>query len=704
MLSNKKYRHFFIPSTGGIIFFFLLFIYGIIKNLSMSYMGNTSREAEAFILNNYIGTIIFFLAKILIVYLLIGFLLGITAQLFITLITNLKKIDTSPLTSLICNFLISAFFFIIFFFKDLINYPQVYMNSFYERSDINKILVDFLTASVNPVIFTAVQIFITVFLILLIIYSLYKSEIRILKYLICALVPACVFLYLLFLIPTGFQTKFGSPNVLILSADALRPDHFSGNGYFRDTTPNIDRLMKEGVTFTNTYIEVPRTFPSWVSILTGRYASSHGIRHMFPTSRDLNNNFYTITAILNKQNYETSVISDFAGDIFTRIDLGFNKIDTPYFNFNCLIEQIILEAHAGIFPFITWNLGLELFPALKDFANFCPPDILKDNVINAIKKSDKPFFISAFFSSTHFPYASPFPYYKLYSDKNYAGPYKYFKQKVISLDNKNKDSISADDIEQIKALYDGGLKAFDDAVGKILDYLSRRNILDNTIILILSDHGENLYENGHGMGHGEHFRGKYAVKIPFTIRFPGLTKPGLRINDAVRSVDIAPTIISILDKPVPEYMEGKSLLPLIKGEKMEKLYAFGETGIWFDNDVREDLFFQKLRIMYPDITRLGMIDPDFDNQAVLKDEYRDIINFAKHRYVFDGRYKLIYMPLKNKIAYELYDTLKDPEEMKNIVSVDRYNFNRLKKILFDWLNRNGDTVIKKDYIFPVMRY
>ncbi|MBN2038832.1 MAG: sulfatase [Spirochaetes bacterium] len=704
MLSNKKYLRSFLPSLGGLVFFFLLFIYGLAKNMSMSYMGNTSSEAESYILNNFLGTLLFFLLKVLIVYLITGLILGIAAQIFIILFSSLREREPGFLKSTVFNFIITAFFFVIFFFKDLIKYPQVYMNNFYVRNDINKLLVDFLADNVNPVIFTIIQIFVITFLAILLIITLYKKKNYILKYYICTLIAVVVFLFLLFLIPTGYQARFGNPNVLILAADALRPDHLSGNGYTRNTTPNIDKIMKEGISFTNTYIEVPRTFPSWVSILTGRYASSHGIRHMFPTSRDINKKFNSITEILNKQNYETSVIGDFAADIFTRIDLGFRKVDTPYFNFNYLLEQIILEAHTGIFPFITGKTGLELFPVLKDSAYFCPPEFIKDKVISTIKNSEKSFFITSFFSSTHFPYASPYPYYKMYSEENYSGPYKYYKQNIISLDEIKEDRISDKDIKQIRALYDGGLKAFDDAVGEIIEFLSEEDILSNTIIIILSDHGENLYENDTGMGHGEHFRGKYSTRIPFIIRFPDLKQSGLKIDHIARAVDIVPTILSILNSPVPGYMEGKSLLPLIKGEKMEARYAFGETGIWFDNTVRDDLFFQKLRIMYPDITRLGVTDSYFDNQVVLKDEYRDKINLAKHRYIFDGRYKLIYMPLQDKIVYELYDTLKDPDEKRNIVSIDKHNFNRLRKRLFEWAARNGDVFIRNDYIFPIMRY
>ena len=88
----------------------------------------------------------------------------------------------------------------------------------------------------------------------------------------------------------------------------------------------------------------------------------------------------------------------------------------------------------------------------------------------------------------------------------------------------------------------------------------------------------------------------------------------------------------------------------------------------------------------------------------MSDEYRDIVNLAKHRYVYDGRYKLIYMPLKDRVVYEMYDTRNDPQERNNIAALDKKNLTRLKKILFEWIERNNDVFIRKDYVYPVLRY
>ncbi|MBN2403459.1 MAG: sulfatase [Spirochaetes bacterium] len=699
-------------ALGGVILFILLFVYGLVKNLSMEYMGNTSRQAEQYILDNFLGYILLYLLKIFAAYIIIGIITGLAALFITESFLKLIKKSINFRKRLIINFFASGIIFIIFFFKDITLYPQVYINNFYVRNPFNGFIVDLLSDNTTPFYFTVMQICLLAIIAFFIIVYLKRISGRVKIFITNRKVIYCLSALVLIIIAYSFidfqntdKLNIGKPNILILASDALRPDHFSGYGYFRKTTPNIDRLIGEGVSFKNTFIEVPRTFPSWVSLLTGQFASTHGIRHMFPASRDLNRNFKTIVKELNGHGYSTAVIGDYAADIFSRIDLGFGKVDAPYFNFNMLLEQVILDAHFGLLPFITGKAGLVIFPVLKDSAYFCPPELIKDKVIDAVKKSKKPFFITTFFSSTHFPYSSPYPYYRLYSKKGYNGPYKYFKQRIISLEETGESAVSPEDIEQINALYDGGLKAFDDAAGEVLDYLSESGIMENTIIVLLSDHGENLYEASLGMGHGEHFRGRNAVRIPFIIRHPGLNAAKNTITETVRAVDAAPTILDMLNYPVPDFMEGVSLLPLIKGKKnkLNNLHAFGETGIWFDNS-DDSLFFQKLRIMYPDITLLSEVDMHFDKQIVLKDDYRDIINLAKHRYVFDGRYKLIYMPLRDKVIYELYDTLRDPEEKKNIAASDKKNFSRLRKTLLDWIGRNGDVIIKKDYVFPVLRY
>ncbi len=701
------------PAFGGPMVMCVFFLWGLVNNLSMSYMGNTSQAVVDFIFQNFLVFILGFIGKIFILYCIIGMLLGIFILGVVRALRSLLSRGASPMTDFLFVSLFTFLIVMMVFLRDIILYPQVYINNFYVKSALIAKIFDALAHNVSPAFFT---IAITVMVILgfsmtvavMVMQRRWKSAV----FYSGIILSSIIFVYCYTARPSlsARSSDAGQhPDVLVLGSDALRPDHFSGYGYHRDTTPAIDSLIREGVSFTKTYIEVPRTFPSWVSILTGQFSATHGIRHMFPTSRDLNRDFKSIVKVFRQKGYYTAVVGDYAADIFPRIDLGFERVDAPYFNFNTVIEQAILENHTFLLPFLTAKWGLSLFASLRDSAYFCPPYIVRDKVLSEINRAgSRPFFITSFFSSTHFPYAPPHPYYLRYSDPNYAGQYKYFKQRTISLDgDSGYEKVNPSDVEQIRALYDGGLRAFDDAVGEILEQLKASGRLDTTIIVILSDHGENLYEGNLGMGHGEHFRGHYSTRIPFIIRYPKVFTKRSEYAGIARAVDIAPTILALAgDKgsEYSEYMEGVSLVDAIVHKRDLKLQAFGETGIWFDNSFRDDLFFQKLRILYPDITGISEIAFHFDNQVVLNDEYRDLINLAKHRYVFDGRYKLIYMPLVDKVAYELYDNSTDPDELHEISRYENAQFLRMKKILFDWITRAGDVREKRELFFPLVRY
>jgi arylsulfatase A-like enzyme len=702
------------PATGGISLFLIFFLYGVKNNLSVSYMGNTSSYAMDYVITHFLLTVILFMLKLFALYILAGFIFGIISSFIMnTIFKTIAGIDLSLKIKILLNITVSFVLYLPFFLKDLIYYPQVYINGFYVKNRFNMGLMNSMADNINPMLFKSIQIFFAVFILILIIYRIYiyiKNRSVTKSLIIKITIPAAliIMISIMFFIKkdTNYNRTPETPNILILASDALRPDHLSRHGYIRNTSPGIDRLLDEGISFTDMRIEVPRTFPSWVSTLTGQYASTHGIRHMFPTSMDLNKKFVTLPGILGSNGYYTSVVADYAGDIFSRINLGFKHIDTPFFNADYVIYQAILDSHIFLLPFLTGETGLELFPVIKDSAYFCPPELVTRKIIKSIKRAaGKPFFITTFFSSTHFPYSQVYPYYKTFSTKNYRGQYKFLKQQIISLDNNQvSGDLSAEDKNQVTALYDGGIKAFDDAVGKITDFLEEKNLLKNTIIIILSDHGENLYESDLGMGHGEHFRGQYSTRIPFIISNENLPRKNVIIPNTVRQVDIAPTILDMLKIKNQGRMEGISLIPLIEGKSIPQIYAFGETGIWFDNDQKSGLFFQKQRIIYPDITGLGQVDFHFNNQIVLNDDYRDLINLAKHRYIYDGKYKLIYIPLKDKVIYELYNTEEDPDEKNNIISKDKTNFTRLRDELFKWFQRNNDVIIKDEFIFPKTRY
>jgi arylsulfatase A-like enzyme len=361
-----------------------------------------------------------------------------------------------------------------------------------------------------------------------------------------------------------------------------------------------------------------------------------------------------------------------------------------------LVEQRGLEINYLLLPYITNEWGRKVFPVLKEFANNADPFLLeKETEETILKIKNNKFFLTLFFSTAHFPYASCYPYYNYYTPKNYEGPYKYYKPNIPG----EPVDLPEEDLTQVRALYKQGVTCIDDAVGKLLEFLKKEGLDKNTIIVVLADHGEQLYEKGWGQGHGEHLRGRAVLNVPFIIYDPRDKLIHGVINELVRDIDLSPTLLSLLSLPVPGSMEGANLLPLMRKETENlNLTAFAETGLWFTD--KGDNFYQKQRIMYPDIVKLGAIDTEYNNEIVIKPEFRGLTNIAKHRMVYNGQYKLIYIPARDGIFFELYDTIKDPEELDNIAHKNPQKADELKTKLYKWMEKDKNTLWKNNYLIP----
>jgi len=695
----------------GLIISGIFFIYSIIINMSFSYMGNTSSNVVNFIISHYKFLILFYFLKIIIIYALIGI---ISSVFFYYGILYLTTIANKSISEKLISVYTALLTFIIAFLqlcKSIINYPQLYLDTIFNKNSIYNYFQTALTNNFSPTFFSIVQLIILLpFLAAFGIYTynlilskrnqltlwLLSHTIKT-KTIVVALV---IFIVAIVTVTVSIPHKknIDKPNIIILASDALRQDHFSGFGYHRQTTPHIDTLIASGSTFYNVYTVVPRTFPAWVSILTSQLPNKHGIGHMFPMASARDKDFTTLPKILSQHGYYTSIVGDFAADIFPRINVGYDTVKAPTFNMRVMIKQIILKNHIFLLPFLTNRIGFALFPEIREFAEFADPKFVVDDIKSEINKSikaNKPFFITTFFSITHFPYPACYPYYNYFTDTSYNGPFKYSKNRVVSLDSKGVASEyqpSLQEIEYIHALYDGCLYAFDEAVGKVIQYLKDKNLYDNTIIIILSDHGENLYEHEYGMGHGEHLRGKYSLVIPCIFSGPGIPHGQYR---AIRSaIDIAPTILDVVSIQQPQSFDGTSLF-----KSHNRIFdAYCETGIWFDNS--GNFFFQKKRIMYPDITGISTIDFDHNDEITVTPYYENLITIAKHRCIIANNTKLIYMPTHYGIEYELYDISKDPEERNNIYKTSQQS-NVMKQKLFSIFKHYGRIKLYNGYFIPV---
>ena len=469
-------------------------------------------------------------------------------------------------------------------------------------------------------------------------------------------------------------------NVLILAADSVRPDHMSGLGYARATTPNLDQLAAQGTLFDRVMAPLARTTPSWLSFLTGRYPHGHGIRHMFPDRRLRPRSLPTLPRTLAASGYRTAVISDYAGDFFSTFDLGFqHERLPPPLNLRTVFETQLLERSPLAVAFLA-PLPEGLRPkAFRYLMMNADPERLADEVIAEMDGSG-PFFTVAFFSATHVPFSSPYPSWRSFVSPEYRGEHLY-RYDVAGLSGLARAEAPLDqaDAQHVIALYDGALLSVDRAVGRILGELARRGLDQSTLVVFLSDHGENLFEPGQTTLHGKWFRGgDEANRVPLILRGPGVSA-GLRVHQTVSLVDGSPTLAELLGVDAPP-SEGRSLTPALHGADLPSVPVFAETGLWLSGSATPE------GMRYPDLLQLLAVDEQRDDgQIVLAARFEDLVVEAKHRALWLNNWKLVYEPTRAGFRVQLYDLARDPGQ-RNDVFADSPVGAALLQTLRQWMD------------------
>lgn len=652
-------------AVGGMGLFAGFFGFSLYMYSGFAVMDVKNQEVEKIVMDNYLNHILWYQLKILLTYLGIGGFLGGLFGMFGGGFAVEDK-RHGRIYCLVCGLLGALSVQIAMITLGLGNTPALYSKWFHDAGFPWANLQAVTTVILIPPIMKTIM----VLLIFLPVYGIFKKALPALGGYI-ALLGALV-IFALWLYAPNIQNAGVSlsndparPNVLILASDSIRPDRLGCYGHFRNTSPHIDELAEDSLRFEQVFVPLARTFPSVASMLTGQYPHTHGIRNMFPSKVDT---FLrgSMAGAFNEAGYRTAAIGDYAADIFPRMEAGFQATTAPDFSFVGLIDTASLQLHFMLLPYLDNRLARKLFPVINAFSENADPDVLTGKLIDYLNEEPgKPFFCHVFYSPTHFPYATHYPYYKMFAKADYMGPFKY-KQEPAA----RKPDLDADDIYQVRALFDGAIAAFDEQVARMVTFLKARGVYDNTIIIVTSDHGENLYEVAQDIGHGDHFRYGYTNHVPLVIHWPaGIGKIGRGeqkspVKGIVSQIDIAPTLLANLGLTPPAKMDGKDFTDLALG-KVEKINDdyFAETGLWFVSLAEE--YLNGRRIPYPDITEIGNLD--FENGWIdIKAKYQDITNIAKHRMASDGQFKAIYMPTQSGVRYECYDTVNDPQEQYDI--------------------------------------
>ena len=310
----------------------------------------------------------------------------------------------------------------------------------------------------------------------------------------------------------GFFKKglgtFPEMNVLLFTLDTTRADHIGCYGYPNVRTPNIDGLAADGFLFKNATAQAPLTLPSHSSIFTGTYPFIHGVKD--------NGGFYlepekvTLAELLKQKGWTTSA---FVGAFVLDSRWGLNQgFDHYYDNFDfAKYKKISLDS--------VQREGGEVIKAFFDW--------FKTN-------GDRRFFSWIHLYDPHTPYEPPEPYKSEYSGRPWG-------------------------------LYDGEIAYVDSLIGKVLESLREKGVLDKTIIVIAADHGESLGE--HGESSHAFFIYDSTVSVPLILKLPGSNLKPKTIDAQVELVDIMPTLLDLLGITVPNEIQGRSLAPLLAASR-----------------------------------------------------------------------------------------------------------------------------------------
>ena len=424
-------------------------------------------------------------------------------------------------------------------------------------------------------------------------------------------------------------------NVILIVVDSLRASHLGANGYNRNTSPNIDKLAKEGVFFPNAISTIPRTSPSVASILTGLYPHSHGIRYLYIDK--LKPHVTTLQEILQNHGYKT---------IGHDIDMNNTGIEKGFDAFNLLQWRMINKIERTVKKAVNWNYKVN------------PAETLTDLAINYIKKlKNKKFFLYLHYVGPHWPYSPPKPYDEMF-DPSYKGEHAFneLNGKIKRGDLIFNNKLPKEENEHAIAHYDGAIRFVDSQIGRLLENLENTNLINDTLIILCSDHGEGFGE--HDIYFHHELLYDEILKVPLIFKHPKLPKK--KIESQAQSTDIMPTILDILDIPLIEDIEGASLMPLIKGNINIRKYTFAESG---KND-----FEQNKRIYLPGIK-------------------------GRWRMIRTDEWKLIYIPHPENDIYELYNLKDDPKETKNLFAKKPEIASMLKEELFKLMKESEEVEI-----------
>lgn len=356
-------------------------------------------------------------------------------------------------------------------------------------------------------------------------------------------------------------------NIIILVMDGVRTKNLSLYGYEKETDKNLKLLAKESVMFKSHFSPSNSTAPTITSLFTAKYPDKHGIIHQFPyTSQKefakFRKNKFWFPSYLRKKGYDTLGIFwfpgwfkkgfNFYGEKEEKENKIKNLINSP------LPKKILLNLPNWVYSFGKKIIKLRaspIFPPAKETTSL---------VIKKIKESTKPFFLYVHYLDTHFPFPTT-KYSQGFGNNDVQEILKKIKNKSQKEYIKKRFiDVKLNSLKDIKNKYDLAIKNLDNELGRLIKFLKKEKLWENTLFVVLADHGESFGEHGIYFSHA----GLYdqSIHVPLIIKIPGFK--GKKVEEIVQNIDIIPTLLDHLgEENIPKDFDGKSILNLLKSGK-----------------------------------------------------------------------------------------------------------------------------------------
>jgi arylsulfatase A-like enzyme len=325
--------------------------------------------------------------------------------------------------------------------------------------------------------------------------------------------------------------------VVLVSVDTLRADHLGGYGYGRPTSPGIDALAREGILFEDVSAPSPWTLPSHASLLTGLYPSRHGLK---AHDRYLPSTVPTLAALLGRAGFVTA-------GVVNSYNLG---------------------------PRFGLDRGFQEFLYVEEAADQVEPSTrITDQAMAWLRQHrDRRLFLFVHYYDVHSDYRSLRRYEEQFVSP-YRGPADGTTAQLMAY-REGRVRLEGKDAAHLVDLYDAGIRQMDDELQRLVSFLRDEKLLDGTLFVLTSDHGEEFLERG-GVLHGR-TQFQEVMRVPLLMRGPGLAA-GRRDPAPASLLDVMPTVLGLLQIDAPASLDGEDLLRTGGADRRAGRTLFGEA-------------------------------------------------------------------------------------------------------------------------------